>query len=148
MDYAGNPNIPVEAHLLIGCWREAERADQVALGLDGLRSVLPETFHGHMVAVTEEIRSSARLLRDLAERCQAHIERGPIVLNYIHIILPCLSRSLTDIASYYEDKTLSREIRWRKMYNKMSEEAGGLQLPHRFVLYNHFLTLLKQLLAR
>ncbi|KAL2157408.1 hypothetical protein VTH06DRAFT_6100 [Thermothelomyces fergusii] len=34
------------------------------------------------------------------------------------------------------------------MYNKMTEEAGGLPLPQRFVLFNHFLSLLKQLLTR
>ncbi|KAL2168443.1 hypothetical protein VTG60DRAFT_7245 [Thermothelomyces hinnuleus] len=68
--------------------------------------------------------------------------------NYLSILLPCLSRTLKDIVTYYEEKTLSREIRWRKMYNKMTEEAGGLPLPQRFVLFNHFLSLLKQLLAR
>lgn len=34
------------------------------------------------------------------------------------------------------------------MYNKMTEEAGGLPLPQRFLLYNHFLSLLEQLLTR
>lgn len=148
MDYAANPNIPLEAHLLLSCWREAERADLVALGLDGLRGVLAETFHGHMIAVSEEIRSCGRLLRELADRFQVHPDRAPFILSYLQVILPCLGRSLGDITSYYEDKTISREIRWRKMYNKMTEEAGGLQLPQRFVLYNHFLTLLKQLLTR
>jgi hypothetical protein len=66
----------------------------------------------------------------------------------LEVLLPCLGRTLKDIVTYYEDKTLSREIRWRKMYNKMTEEAGGLPLPQRFVLYNHFLTLLKQLLTK
>ncbi len=45
-----------------------------------------------------------------------------------------LSRSLRDITTYIDDKTLSREVRWRKMYNKMTEEAGGLPLPQRFAL--------------
>lgn len=141
-------NIPVEVHLLRGCCREAERADVVAWGLDQLRAALPESFHGHLIALAEEIRGSGRLLRGLADRSQVHITRVPIVANYLNVVLPCLSQTLKDIVAHYEDKTLSREIRWRKMYNKMTEEAGGLPLPQRFVLYNHFLSLLKQLLTR
>jgi hypothetical protein len=143
-----NGSVPVEMHLLQGCCREAERADLVAVGLDQLRSALPEAFHGHLVGLTEEIRGSSRLLRDLADRSQVHMARIPIVLNYLNVVLPCLCRSLRDITTHYEDKTLSREIRWRKMYHKMTEEAGGLPLPQRFVLYNHFLSLLKLLLTR
>lgn len=146
--YTNSPNGPIDAHLLQGCIREAERADLVAVGLDQLRAALPEAFHGHVVALAEEIRSSSRQLRDLSDRSQVHTPRIPIVLNYLNVVLPCLCRSLRDITTFYEDKTLSREIRWRKMYHKMTEEAGGLPLPQRFVLYNHFLSLLKQLLTR
>ncbi|KAK1828195.1 hypothetical protein QBC39DRAFT_393293 [Podospora conica] len=139
---------PVEVHLLQGCCREAERADLVALGLEQLRAALPESFHGHLIALAEEVRGSSSLLRDLADRSQVHVARVPVVLNYLHVLLPCLCRTLRDITTHYEDKTISREIRWRKMYNTMTEEAGGLPLPQRFVLYNHFLSLLKQLLVR
>ncbi|KAH8889487.1 hypothetical protein GQ53DRAFT_216495 [Thozetella sp. PMI_491] len=147
MDYL-SPNMPIETHLLQGCCREAERADLVAVGLDQLRLALPESFHVHMLAVIEEMRTSARLLRDLADRSQVHISRVPIVLDYLAVVLPCLCRTLRDITVHYEDKTLTREVRWRKMYHKMTEEADGLPLPHRFVLYNHFLSLLKLLLTR
>jgi len=140
--------LPVEAHLLQGCCREAERAELTALSLDGLRMVLPESFHGHMIMVSEEIRNGSLLLRDLADRSQVHIARVPVVLDHLNVLLPCLSRSLRDIQTYIDDKTLSREIRWRKMYNEMTEETGGLPLPQRFGLYNHFLTMLKYLLTR
>ena len=138
----------IDAHLLTGCCREAERADLVGLGLEGLRNALPETFHGHLTAVVDEIRGSSRLLRDLADRSQVHYARVPMVLNHLNVVLPCMCRSLRDIANYYEDRTVSKEIRWRKMYNKMTEEVGGLPLPQRFVLYNHFLSLLRQLLTK
>jgi hypothetical protein len=141
------PQMPVEALLLQGCCREAERADLTALSLEGLRMALPVSFHGHMMAVTAEIQRCAIQLRDLTDRSQVHIARVPIVLDYLNIILPCLSKSLRDITMYIEDKTISREIRWRKMYNNMTEEAGGLALAARFMLYNNFLTLLKQLLT-
>ncbi|KAJ9138539.1 hypothetical protein NKR19_g7821 [Coniochaeta hoffmannii] len=148
MDFAVMGTLPVEAHLLQGCCREAERAELTALSLDGLRMVLPESFHGHMIMVSEEIRNGSLLLRDLADRSQVHIARVPVVLDHLNVLLPCLSRSLRDIQTYIDDKTLSREIRWRKMYNEMTEETGGLPLPQRFGLYNHFLTMLKYLLTR
>ncbi|KAF4335245.1 hypothetical protein FBEOM_10895 [Fusarium beomiforme] len=34
------------------------------------------------------------------------------------------------------------------MYHSMTQEAGGLSLPQRFILYNRFLTLLRELLLR
>lgn len=141
-------SVPVETQLLVGCCREADQADIVARGLDQLRAALSESFHGHLIALAEEIRDSSRLLRSLADSSHMHMTRVPFVTNYLEVLLPCLSRTLKDITAHYEDKTLSREIRWRKMYNKMTEEAGGLPLPQRFVLYNHFLSLLKLLLTR
>ncbi len=148
MDQVVPGSIPLETHLLIGCCREADRSNVVARGLDQLRAVLPESFHGHLIALAEEIRVSGRLMRSLADCSQMHMGRIPFMTNYLNVLLPCLSRSLDDIMRHYEDKTLSREIRWRKMYTKMTEEAGGLPLPQRFVLYNHFLMLLKLLLTR
>lgn len=134
--------------LLQGCSLEAERADRVAMGLDGLRAALSESYHAHIVAVTEEIRQCGRLLRDLLTRTQMHVQRVPLTLNYLQIILPCLSRSLRDITNFYEDKAYSRELRWRKMYHEMSKEASGLSLYQRFMLYNTFLSMLLQLLTR
>ncbi|KAK3330280.1 hypothetical protein B0H66DRAFT_611683 [Apodospora peruviana] len=148
MEFITDAILPTETLLLQGCSTEADRADIVAGGLDKLRTTLSESFHGQLINLAEEIRSTSRLLRDLADRSQIHRSRVPIVLNHLNVVLPCLQRTLRDITGYYEDKTLSRETRWRKMYNKMTEEAGGLALPRRFSLYNHFLALLKQLLTR
>lgn len=111
MEQPGRVSAPVEARLL-SCCREAERADVVARGLDQLRSALSESFHGHLIALAEEIRGSSRLLRDLADRSQVHIARVPIVASYLDVVLPCLRRTLKDITAYYNDKTLSREKRW------------------------------------
>lgn len=101
-----------------------------------------------MIGVTEEIRQSAKLLRDLAAFSHEHRSRTPIAANHLNILLPCMSKTLRDITSHYEDKTISRENRWKKMYQGMLKEAGGLSLPQRFVLYNHFLILLIYLLTR
>ncbi|KAF9876547.1 hypothetical protein CkaCkLH20_05955 [Colletotrichum karsti] len=138
----------VDFRLLQGCCLEAERADLVSVNLEGLRLALPESYGGHLAALVEEMRSCARILRDLADRSQMHFNRVPILLNYLNIILPCLSRTLRDITNFYETRTVSKEMRWRKMYHTMTQEVGGLPLPQRFVLYNHFLTCLKHLLTR
>jgi hypothetical protein len=134
--------------LLLECCRQAEEANLVARSLDQLRIAIAETFHGHLIALAEEIRSTCRLLTDLATQSQLHISRVTILIDHLMVILPCLAKSLRDIMSYYNDKTLTKELRWRKMYNKMTEEAAGLPLPQRFILYNHFLTLLLQMLTR
>lgn len=101
-----------------------------------------------MVGVVEEIRQSSKLLRDLAARSNGHSCRTPIVANHLVVVLLCMSKTLKDITSYYDDKTISRENRWKKMYHEMLKEAGGLPLPHRFLLYNNFLALLLYLLTR
>ncbi|KAL2758856.1 hypothetical protein ACRALDRAFT_2040926 [Sodiomyces alcalophilus JCM 7366] len=138
----------VDGHLLRGCSIEADRADIIALYLEGLRNALPDHFHAHMTALIEEIHSSARALRDLVDHSHLHLARVPIMLSYLNIVLPCLSRTLRDVTAFYQDKTVSKEIRWRRMYNKMKDEVGGLPLPQRFLIYNHFLAMLKLLLTR
>ncbi|EXL50109.1 hypothetical protein FOCG_10194 [Fusarium oxysporum f. sp. radicis-lycopersici 26381] len=138
----------LELHLLQGCCLEAERADRVAVQLLGLRNALGEGTHTHLLMTMEEVSISGQLLRELAEYSKVHFSRVPVVLDYLEILLPCLSRSLRDITTYYEDRTLTKENRWRKMYHSMTQEAGGLSLPQRFVLYNRFLSLLQELLLR
>ncbi|KAF5705214.1 hypothetical protein FGLOB1_8099 [Fusarium globosum] len=138
----------LELHLLQGCCLEAERADRVAVQLLGLRNALGEGIHTHLLMTMEEVSISGQLLRELAEYSKVHFSRVPVVLDYLEILLPCLSRSLRDITTYYEDRTLTKENRWRKMYHSMTQEAGGLSLPQRFILYNRFLSLLRELLLR
>jgi len=148
MDYYSISDAPLPALLLQGCFHEALRADEVSKRLETLRTFLPDSLQSYITAVSEEIKTSSRLLRDMADLSQAHIPRVPVILSYLHVLLPCLCRSLRDITNYYDDKALTKELRWRTMYHKMTDEAGGLPLPQRFTMYNHFLTLLAQLLTR
>ncbi|WYZ42779.1 hypothetical protein EsH8_VI_000478 [Colletotrichum jinshuiense] len=138
----------IDFRLLQGCCLEAERADIVSVSLEGLRMSLPEVFGGPIAALVDGMRTSAKILRDLADLSQIHFERVPILLNYLNIVLPCLSKTLRNILEFYEDRTMSKEMRWRSMYHKMSQEVGGQPLPQRFMLYNHFLDCLRQLLTR
>ena len=144
MAYTGH----TDTHLLHGCLREAEKCALASFGLEGLRNALPENYHAHISVLVEEIRASSRILRDLIERSEGHLARVPVLLEYLNVILPCLGKTLHDIDGYIEDRSISKEIRWRKMYNKMTDEVGGIPLPQQFVLYNRFLASIYQLLTR
>ncbi|SPO00898.1 uncharacterized protein DNG_03646 [Cephalotrichum gorgonifer] len=144
MTYTGH----ADTRLLHGCIREAERCGLMSYSLDGLRNALPEHYHAHMIGLSEEIRVSSRILRDLVDRSEAHFSRVPVLLQHLNIILPCLSKTLNDIDGYIEDRSISKEMRWRKMYNKMTDEVGGIALPQQFLLYNQFLDSIFQMLTR
>ncbi|KAH6606443.1 hypothetical protein Trco_005596 [Trichoderma cornu-damae] len=137
-----------DAHLLKGCCLEAERSDSVWLRLEGLFMALPEANRRQLRSLIDEIRTSSLILRELADLSQVHHDRVPLVLDPLNTILPCLSRSLRDITTHYEDRKLTKVNRWRTMFHEMTNEAGGLQLPQRFVVYNHYLTAIRDLLSR
>ncbi|KAI0205028.1 hypothetical protein F4808DRAFT_456765 [Astrocystis sublimbata] len=98
--------------------------------------------------VISRLHDTSRLLRDLADRSQLHLPQVPVIVDYLNVILPCLSLTLRDIMQYYEDKTKTKEIRWRTMWNDMSNELPGTTLPDRFLYYNQFLELLLYMLTR
>ncbi|KAI1128263.1 hypothetical protein F5Y10DRAFT_178703 [Nemania abortiva] len=134
--------------MLEGCCHEAERSDRVGACLQQLRSVLPESLHPHLTAVIDQLRVTSRLLRDLADKSQIYLSQVPVMIDYLNVILPCLSRTLRDIMGYYENKSMDKAHRWRTMYHDMSSELPGTSLPARFVMYNQFLGLLNYMLAR
>lgn len=138
----------IETHLFQGCCHEADRSDLVWLHLDGLVSVIPGSHHPTLFALIQEMRASSQILRELADLSQVYQDRVPIALNHLNVVLPCLSRTLRDITSHYEDRTISRSHRWRKMCQKMAAEVDGITLGQRFLVYNQFLTCLRDLLTR
>ncbi|POR39802.1 Uncharacterized protein TPAR_00008 [Tolypocladium paradoxum] len=138
----------IDVHLLRGCCLEAERSDLVWYQLEGWRNALNELSNPHLTAVIAEIKTGSRILRELADLSQVHQDRVPLILNPLNIILPCLSRSLRDITAHYEDRTRQKLNRWRHMYHTMTNEAGGLSLPCRFMVYNQYFSSLRDLLIR
>ncbi|TLD13501.1 uncharacterized protein PgNI_03027 [Pyricularia grisea] len=143
-DYIVTKASPV--HLLGGCNREAQRAHLLADMLESLRQAVPESLHTHMAAVGIELRQTCRLLRELTERSHVHQRRVPVALDYVQVLLPCLMRTLADMWQYIEDKAMSREMRWRKMYSDLTKE-GDMPLHQRFLTFNSFLHLLNQMVA-
>ena len=142
------PGYQIGPAVLQGCCLESERASLVLMSLQGLRNSIPESLHPHLDGLIGEIRPTARYLRDVADKAQVHLGRVPQIIDYLNIILPCLSRTLRDITSHYEDTSRHKESRWRAMYHKMSNELPGTTLPARFIMYNQFLNSLRLLLSR
>ncbi|RYP44856.1 hypothetical protein DL768_008719 [Monosporascus sp. mg162] len=138
----------LEQELLGGCHREAHRANIVAIQLQGLRAALPEHYYAHLDTLIREIHIGSKLLRDIGDQLLVHIPRVPQVVDYLNILLPCLCKSLRDINTYYNDRTMTKEKRWRYLYNKMGAEHPGILLPARFSMYSQYLQLLLLLLAR
>ncbi|RYP05744.1 hypothetical protein DL764_003602 [Monosporascus ibericus] len=134
--------------LLQGCHLEAHRANIVGIQLQGLRAALPEHYYAHLDTLISEIHIGSKLLRDIGDRLLVHIPRVPQVVDYLNVLLPCLCKSLRDISTYYNDRSMTREKRWRYLYNKMGAEHPGILLPARFSMYNQYLQLLLLLLAR
>ncbi|KAJ8118936.1 hypothetical protein ONZ43_g3895 [Nemania bipapillata] len=132
--------------MIEGCCYEAERVDRVGSCLQQLRLAITEQLHSHLSAVIEQLQGTSRLLRGLADKSQVYLPH--VMIDYLNVILPCLSRSLRDIMGYYEDKSMNKEHRWRAMYHGMSKELQGTTLPARFVMYNQFLQQLDFMLTR
>ncbi|KAL6897542.1 hypothetical protein GGI43DRAFT_96601 [Trichoderma evansii] len=136
------------AHLLQGCCLEAERSDRIWPQLEGLFNALPEANRQQLRPLIDEIRSTGLLLREVADLSQVHQDRVPLVLDPLNTVLPCLSRSLRDVVTHYENRKLTKENRWRTMFHEMTNEAGGIQLPQQFLVYNYYLTTIRNLLSR
>ena len=133
-----------------GCNIEAQRCDAVSLQLQGLGFAIHENNNSHLNSIIEGIEGCARLLLQFADFLQIRHPQDTftVAFNHLNLILPCLSRTLRDITSYWEDRTLTKKNRWRTMYHKMTEEAEGLTLPDRFKLYEYFLTSAFSLVTR
>ncbi|ERT03477.1 hypothetical protein HMPREF1624_01792 [Sporothrix schenckii ATCC 58251] len=146
---SGMPNNGGRVALLLeGCYSEAMAANMVAGCVDNLRGFLAEPLHPLMIALADEMRKCGNVFLRILEQARTHPGRVPTMLGYLDILLPSFQKSVDDIRTHYEDKTKNKEIRWRTMYHKMTDEAGGIHLPQRFSLYYQFLLLMSQMLIR
>lgn len=132
---------------LLGCWREAQRADKVAVQLVRIRREIDPEFYDHITAVLREVESSSRLLRDLYDLFPIYKSRVPIILYYLNVILPSLCRTMKDMMLYLEHDQLSPRTQWTLMYERLGDQ-GGMSLAARFVMFVEGLVQLVRLLSR
>lgn len=101
-----------------------------------------------MALVIQGVENTVEVLNDLVSQANSRFDRVGFIVPSLTVVLPCLSKSLQDIQGYYDDRKDTKEIRWRKMYNKMMEELDGITLMERFRVYVEFLGLLVYLLIK
>lgn len=134
--------------LLKGCYLEAQRSDDIALKLEGLRIALNEPSHSCLSNTIKEIGRVARRLRELGDLAHVNRDRLLFVLDPLNLVLPCLSKTLRDIKVHYDDRSKSKQNRWRHMFHSMQREAGGLQLEAIFTIYHQFIIMLRDMIVR
>jgi hypothetical protein len=132
---------------LLGCWREAQRADKIAEGLLRIRTVLDLEFYDQISAVLREVESTSRLLRDLYDLFPIYRSRVPIIIYYLNVILPSLTRTMKEMIFYIEHESLTARSQWTLMSDRLSQQ-GGMTLAARFVMFVEMLVQLVRLLSR
>ena len=116
-----------------------------------LRTFFPDgdhqsTVHSQVKAVFNEVRSSVKLLTDLADVYFHACRPNWLFERCLAILLPSLRRTIADMETFCWNLTSTPEIRWEKMCRDMATEAG-YSPAERFALYNQSLSLLYRLLT-
>lgn len=132
---------------LLGCWREAQRADKVAAQLLRIRNAVGLEFYENITAILREVESSSRLLRDLYDLFPIYRSRVPIIIYYLNIVLPSLCKTLQEMMIYIDNAGLPPKAQWTLMVERLGA-AGGMSLAARMVMYVSMLIQLIQLLSK
>ena len=114
-----------------------------------LRTFFPDgghqpTVHSQVKAVFNEIRSSVKLITDLADVYFQAYHPSWLFKRCLAILLSSLRRTIADMETFCWSLTSTPEIRWEKMCHDMATEAG-YSPAERFALYNQSLSLLYRL---
>src|SRR3979411_910194 len=107
---------------LLGCWREAERAEDIAAALYRIRLEVDPVLLEDVVDVVRQIQFSSRLLRALYDLSPIYTVRVRVVLEYLVILLPCYKRTLHEIFHHLGDPGLPFQQIWINIYNQLSKE--------------------------
>lgn len=136
-----------EMEELLGCWREAQRADTVAAHLVRIRNTLEPEFSEQIAAVFKEIESSSGLFRDLYDLFPVYRSRVPIIVYYLNVILPSYCNTLQLMTTFINNDAISIRSQWVSIYEHIGEQ-GGMTLITRFAMFVEFLVQIVRLLSR
>ncbi|PQE06393.1 Peptidase SUMO Sentrin Ubl1 protein [Rutstroemia sp. NJR-2017a WRK4] len=131
----------------LGCWREAQRADQVAAALVRVRDELSPESADAISPILEHLDATSRLLRDLHDLFPIHRSRVPIINHYLTVILPCLQKTLRDMKAYLDCEDFAPETQWNLIQERLNNQ-GEMTLVNRFVMYVDYLVQVVRLLSR
>lgn len=132
---------------LLGCWYEARRADNVTTHLIRIRNALDIEYYESITALVAEIESSSRLLKDLYDLFSIYRSRVPILINYLNLLLPPISKTFRDMLVYLDNDSLPCQIQWILMVERLGNR-GGMTLAATFVMFVEFLVQMVRLLSR
>jgi hypothetical protein len=141
-------NVLLRMAVLLECWREAERAYDIAAALHRIKSEVDILLVNEVAEVTRQIWLASTLLRDLYDLFPFYRQRGHYLLDYLSVILPCLRRTLQDLRYHIGNYPAhSFERIWIDIDEDFQRQSD-VSLRTRFTLYNDFLVQLVQLLSR
>ena len=133
---------------LLPCWREAERAYDIAAALHRIKSEVDALLVNEIAEVTRQLWLASTLLRDLFDLYPFYSERGHYLVDNLSVILPCFRRTLQDLHYHIGNYPAhSFERIWIDIEEDFQRQSN-VSLRARFRLYNDFLVQLVQLLSR
>ena len=141
-------NVLLRMAVLLECWREAERAYDIAAALHRIKSEVDLLLVNEVAEVTRQIWLASKLLRDLFDLFPFYSERGHYLLDYLSVILPCFRRTLQDIWLHIGNYPVYRFERIWVDLDDYFQRQSEVSLRERFSLYNDFLVRLNWLLSR
>lgn len=133
---------------LLGCWREAQRADKVAGHLVRIRNSVGLEFYDHITVTLREVESTSRLLRDLYDLFPIYRTRVAIILYYLNVVLPSLCKTLQEMTIYIDNAGLPPKAQWTLMVERLGAPQAGMTLPQRLAMYVELLIQLIRLLSK
>lgn len=134
---------------IAGCWRAAEKAEDIAAALTQIRlRVNSQIAHDNISDLVRQMRISSQVLTDLFDLAPIYRERVPIILAHLDIILPILRLTLEDMRQYLSQADLfSSQHIWNCIYDHLVRE-GGVTPVERFRTYNEYIIQLVRRLSR
>lgn len=141
------PDSPAAMEILPGCWQETRRVDMIAGGLLHIRELLHPEFYNAIGALWTVVESTGFRLRDLSDLFPIYTDRVSLIRYYLHIVLPCLQKTLEDMKVYVGNTDMDTRVQWCMLRERLDDE-GGLLLTERFELYEGFLVQLIWHLSR
>lgn len=132
---------------LLGCWREAQRADKVCDRLLLIQDIVGHDFDGQITAIRRGIGECRTLLRDLFDLFPIYQDRVSRISYYLTVVLPSFRKTLQDMTEYLEIANLPSAAKFTWMVNQL-EAQGDTTLVNRFLMSVELLIQMVRLLSK
>jgi hypothetical protein len=117
----------------LGCWKEAQRCDLVAVQLLRIRRELTVESYDQITQLVVEVEATSRILRDIYDLFRLYRARTQVVMYYLQLVLGCLQKTMRDMMVYISNDELLSGRQWVLMKERLGDQ-GDMSLIERFVL--------------